>query len=625
MNATEIKTRHGLIIQALTAKALTVAGYTYSENHQYDEISEVPDFLIPDSESPKFMVEVHQTDTRDSFRMKILRALTAVVESKIHYGDNLISVNILFGDPDREIPESNVRAMFGYFDTNLVPRYDSQAGSVMETLEQVSLELASTEGLAVVDAVQQAAEDSPDMVDALATMIKNTLDAAKPRDELKPLWQLERKQFKKIGSPPPVSSHTYHKRNILRSLFFSDTQFEELLKKEAPSDYSSSLSDQLVRCKLAECEEQIWGDELSVDQVFSEFLKTPDASNLRQLCRDRIEKNEPMKWFFEDIQNKSRRKKMVSVFLESLEKKSEQLIEDVTQNLESEVFAGIPHGRCWMGDLMCLYVGKSQNEFNRLMVQTGRDPNNYQYPFNHITGKFERLMNNPEHFDTYARAGVEIFDQFRNDPDFQKSKPLPSNNDLETKLLGLRLDGAIKLQRFNPLYEVLASIVQDLSKLSIHMLHTKSLIFDLAGGRGRLGKYDVFHISDGKKKIIAVAVAVKDQNGDHKSKEWGARRRALGYRVNDGKIVSAEFNEAIFIIDGDWEAKHVERLHRSGWSKIVRLEQVESTLRNIFGIEDESKIVIPESKDLPMAAEAQYQIGIEDTEGQKTQSKRKIK
>ena len=34
-----------LILQGLTAQALMKAGYTYAENHMYDEISEVPDFL----------------------------------------------------------------------------------------------------------------------------------------------------------------------------------------------------------------------------------------------------------------------------------------------------------------------------------------------------------------------------------------------------------------------------------------------------------------------------------------------------------------------------------------------------------------------------------------------------
>jgi hypothetical protein len=73
MNATEIKTRHGLILQGLTARALTQVGFQYVENPTYDEVSEVPDFLIPDAEQPRLMIEVHQTDARDSFRMKILR------------------------------------------------------------------------------------------------------------------------------------------------------------------------------------------------------------------------------------------------------------------------------------------------------------------------------------------------------------------------------------------------------------------------------------------------------------------------------------------------------------------------------------------------------------------------
>jgi len=88
MNTTEIKTRHGLILQALTAEALEQAGYTFVENHQYDDVSEVPDFLIPNADSPRFVLEVHQTDARNSFQMKTLRGFTAVTESKVHYSDD---------------------------------------------------------------------------------------------------------------------------------------------------------------------------------------------------------------------------------------------------------------------------------------------------------------------------------------------------------------------------------------------------------------------------------------------------------------------------------------------------------------------------------------------------------
>ena len=58
MNATKIKTRHGLILQDLLGTALTQAGFTYRENWQYDPDLERPDFTIPDSDKPKLALEV---------------------------------------------------------------------------------------------------------------------------------------------------------------------------------------------------------------------------------------------------------------------------------------------------------------------------------------------------------------------------------------------------------------------------------------------------------------------------------------------------------------------------------------------------------------------------------------
>ena len=62
MNDTQIKTRHGLILQGITAAALEEAGYSFEADVQYDPTCERPDFLIPNASHPKYMVEVHQTD-----------------------------------------------------------------------------------------------------------------------------------------------------------------------------------------------------------------------------------------------------------------------------------------------------------------------------------------------------------------------------------------------------------------------------------------------------------------------------------------------------------------------------------------------------------------------------------
>jgi hypothetical protein len=94
----------------------------------------------------------------------------------------------------------------------------------------------------------------------------------------------------------------------------------------------------------------------------------------------------------------------------------------------------------------------------------------------------------------------------------------------------------------------------------------------------------------GTLRISCYAIAVHDHNGDHKSKEWGARRLATLYRYQAPRrgqppqIQSSGITEGLFIIDGEWEQRNINRLYRSGWNHIVRLGDLEATLREIFGI-----------------------------------------
>lgn len=81
--------------------------------------------MIPDAENPEFVVEVHQTDARDHFRMNTLRSQTAVAEAKAFLGSEVVSVNVLFGDPDSEVLEANLRAMCGIFDVNVLLQRDA--------------------------------------------------------------------------------------------------------------------------------------------------------------------------------------------------------------------------------------------------------------------------------------------------------------------------------------------------------------------------------------------------------------------------------------------------------------------------------------------------------------------
>lgn len=602
MNDTQIKTRHGMILQGALAEALSEAGYSFAQDYQYDETCEIPDFLIPDGSCPKILIETHQTDARDSFRMKTLRAFTAVTEAKAHYGNGLVSVNVLFGDPDHELPPSNVRAMCGFFDVNIIPRKDVAELGAIEALENFSLALASDEEKSTEKAISEVIDAETHGIEALAALLQTRLSAARSNRALYPLWKMERERAGRLGAPPVAGPATYYKRMMLRALFLTDEDFAELVSRRNPDDCSPSVQEQLIATGLADLEEAIDGDHLILDSRFEEFIKNPNSIKLRHLCSDVLNSIPAMGCFFDDIRFYNRRKSMVEHFLICLSQGNKSLIDNLVESLINTEAHGILHARCWMADLLAVAADVSQNEFNRRMVQTGRDPENYQYPFNHIAGRFERLLNNPSHFEIYADGAVHVFREILSEKGIGDKQIIESINVLENGLLKLRLDGAVKLQRFNPLYAIIQATAARL-KVECETAKVKSVVHDLAGGRGRLGKYDTLLLKNSGRTVLCVSIAVHDNHGDDKSKEWGARRLASLYRMINGGVGLSEYQEAIFVLDGEWADKDVARLYRSGWNHVVRLDDLEQKLKEIFVIPvAEELIEIPEVE-LPLAAE----------------------
>jgi hypothetical protein len=591
MNETEIKTRLGLILESVVAAALKSSGYTFEQDFQYDEACEVPDFLIPDGNKPSIMIELHQTEARNSFQMKTLRAFTAVTESKAHFGNDLISVNVLFGDPETELPPSNVKAMGGICDVNIIPRRDCADRAALEKMEQKALEFAQTDGLPTEKAGAELVKESEPALTSLAKLFKAMFEKAKAKEALVPIWDSERKRLKTLNAAPKSGDATYYKKMMLRALFLSDEDFAELVAKTDPGDCSASVQEQILAVGIATREEEIDGDRYELDPEFLRFLKDPQSPRLRRLCKEVLDTVPAMHWFFEDIRDAKRRLAEATEIIRLVNAGRTELVEGIVENLRSDTAFGLDHRRCWIADGLSIIAKQSQNSFNKTMVQSGRDPENYQYPYNNITGKFERLMGCPHHFSDYSGYAVDVFLEFTRASQISITPVEMSPLELANGILELRLDGAVKLQRLNPLNIILQACCADLGIVA-SQVKSESLVFDIAGGKGRLGKYDVFELSYGHSKIMAISVAVHDNNGDHKSKEWGARRLSTLYRLNEHGVRPSEYQNALFVLDGEWTDKDVARLHRCGWNRVVRLGQLEDTLREVFDIKatDKSKI-----------------------------------
>jgi len=293
--------------------------------------------------------------------------------------------------------------------------------------------------------------------------------------------------------------------------------------------------------------------------------------------------DESMLWFFEDIRNRERRNQMVEIFWEILNNPSVGFSQSIQDNISSYNFQGIQHLRCWIVDLIARYLGVSHNELNRRIVAINCDYQSLGNPFNQISYKSERFMSDSSNHNDYAEAIERCFNTLLS----SEIVDLAINQqDLANRLLILRLDGVIKLHKLNPLYLILESLGDELG-LSCISQGTNSIISDLSRSNA-VGKHEMFHISNGEITIVANAIAVHDHNGDHKSKEWGARRLATLYRYQAPRrgqapqIQSSGIIEGLFIIDGEWEQRNINRLYRSGWNHIVRLGELEDKLKEIF-------------------------------------------
>jgi hypothetical protein len=579
MNETEIKTQLGLILQGVLAEALSKAGYSYVMDPQYDPTCEKPDFLIPDDKNPQFMIEVHQTEARNSFQMKTLRTFTAVTEAKAFYKNDLVCINILFGNPDIELPAANVKAMCSFFDENILPRKQIAHSSAIIDLETKALELAGTVGTTVKEATDYLIAHHVAAITELSNLLHPIFRKAKARTELFPLWIMERKRTKTIKEAPATGNATYYKRMILRALYLKDEDFQELVDKQAPALCSKSVQDQLLETGLAEIREDLDGDYFEMEPEFQRFIADSDAPRLRLLCKARLDASSQMRWFFEDIRDSSRRKNMAKQFCDTVCLSESQFRSDFKHCFENGSLFGIEHTRCWIADLMPIVVGESHNYFNKAMFSSKKYTLKLGNPFNNITIRSDRLGKNSSNLKIYQEVACDIFFQTVSQKKIDLYKINKEN--LATQLLLFRLGAAIKLQKLDPLF-LIAEETCNRYGLRQTEVSIPSIVGDLSTSSSA-GKFQAYEISDGSgKKIMMNAVAVHDNNGDHKSKEWGARRLATLYRWSNKNFTSGEYSDALFILDGEWKDKDVERLHRDGWNHICRLNTLEDELIKIF-------------------------------------------
>ncbi len=579
MNETEIKTRLGLVLQEILAEALTIGGLTYSFDFQYDSSCEKPDFLVPDEKNPKYMIEVHQSSARTSFLMKVLRTFTAVMEAKLFYGNELISINILFGNPAQDIQASSVSAMCGFFDANLVPREDKDNGRVIAELENKALEYSGNSELSVKQIKEKLLGNSRRDIVCLSQTVMKIIRASVPNNEIDSMWSSEAARLKILPSPPTAGQATYFKRMILKSLFLKDESFNELLVNKNVSLCTEETLHQLLNTKLVTVEEELDGDAYVLDFEFERFLANEASKNLHDMCNVKVASSPEMMWFFEDIRDKDRRQKMAKEFINVATQGEEKFREAFSESFTNGDALGIAHSRCWMADLMPIVIGESHNFFNNAIFVNKKYEMPLGNPYNNIAIRSARLGKNQEELSLYQELACDVF--------FEevKSRSIDLSalgaDELANQLLKFRLDAAIKLKKMDPLLLIIEETCKNLG-LALSPVTIDSIIGDLSGSSSA-GRFRLYEIKNSEAaSVLLNVVSVHDHNGDHKSKEWGARRLATLYRYDGKEVLNSKFTNGLFVLDGEWEDKDVARLYRSGWNYICRLGDLEEKLKEIF-------------------------------------------
>jgi len=243
-----------------------------------------------------------------------------------HFGSEVIAVNVLMGNPADELPASNVEALCGFFDANLLPRNDCSDPTQRELLadlEASALEIAGDDDVEKVEsALPGLVAEHEAAISVLAEMLEETLEDAAIEERLVPIWENEQERIEDLGAVDgDLAPAPPYKRPILQSLYLTDEHFEELLQAQDPNAVSDELKAQLKATGLVEEEPSRRGPTLKLQPGLRLFLEQEDeARELRGLCEARLEENEAMYWFFQDIRDQERRERMVSVFINLVEK-----------------------------------------------------------------------------------------------------------------------------------------------------------------------------------------------------------------------------------------------------------------------------------------------------------------
>jgi len=574
------KIRYGLILQACVREALKRSSFSaFVSNPNVHQQTIQPDFLIPDLQSPKWMIEVTQTDSRDAFRMKTLRYFEAICEAKVHFGSELICVNIFWGLPSTDIPQRNIDALFGFFDVNFLPKEACKTPlqrKLLEELEVAAFQMALEKSSSSVESVFKAILSSHEKaLGILAGLLDTTLAGSHTQELWKPFWKVETQRESQLQTLPftPENSRNY-KKSVLQTLFLTEAHWKELLKNPKGKDISKELEVRLVSLGCAQSRRTLRGDSIVLDGSFRELLVDRQVQQLRKLCIEHLLSNPAMHDFFADIWEPQRCLQMAKAFLHCAKQGGKALGEALLTCLTEDNAFEVSHHRCWIADLMPLAAEESHNAFNRRMYRHADYHFPLGNPFNYLAIRSSRLGSDV----TFLRKLVSIATHVFFESLQEKNLNLQTLSEalLVQRLQSFRMEAAIKLQKLNPLHLLIKSVATELG-LSCDYGGVRHLFSDRSAYKSAPGAIRLFRLShENGSEILINTLSVDIYGGLDKAKEWAARGRMLRYHNVDGKLEEKPW-KLLLLLDGPWKKEAVLRLQRAGWS-ICRVDDFRETL-----------------------------------------------
>ena len=182
-------------------------------------------------------------------------------------------------------------------------------------------------------------------------------------------------------------------------------------------------------------------------------------------------------------------------------------------------------------------------------------------PFNNITTKAPRVLKSDDVLVQYVKPAVTAFQRLR------KTHTAVTGSQAEfvlsSRLLKLRMHGAISMQKFNPVHIFIRAVAAGINA-KIKYGGVNNILSDLVHDVDAVGKFDVFTIELNDSVVLANGLYVDKYGGLDKAKEWAARGRAFPYRLVQGKVIQA-VSAMIFVADGPWKSESIKRLREGGW------------------------------------------------------------